>query len=162
MEMKRGNFPVAVDTIMNILDSDTPLPPLETVLLHHFPPLPPPQTERTPPVLYQQPIDRKDTHETPAHRDPIHIPPAFHQQPYPPQHPLQPSFDRQGTPETDANRLPPIPVQQRARQSDSQLNPYALQLFNMIASQLMTQQPMFSNHRHQQPSPIPRTLFQPC
>ena len=129
---------------------------------HHFPPLPPPQTERTPPVLYQQPIDRKDTHETPAHRDPIHIPPAFHQQPYPPQHPLQPSFDRQGTPETDANRLPPIPVQQPARQSDSQLNPYALQLFNMIASQLMTQQPMFSNHRHQQPSPIPRTLFQPC
>ena len=38
----------------------------------------------------------------------------------------------------------------------------SLKLFNMIASQLMTQQPMFSNHRHQQPSPIPRTLFQPC
>ena len=35
VEMKRGNFPVAVDTIMKILDSDTPLPPLETVLLHH-------------------------------------------------------------------------------------------------------------------------------
>ena len=35
MEMKRGNFPVAVDTITNILDSDTPLPPLETILLYH-------------------------------------------------------------------------------------------------------------------------------
>ena len=88
--------------------------------------------------------------------------PAFHQQPYFSQYPLQPSFDRQDTPETAANRLPPIPVQQPARQSDNQLNPYALQLFNMTASQLMTQQPMFPNLRHQQPSPIPRTLFQPC
>ena len=158
---------MAVDTITNILDSDNPPPAAGNCpppsSSHHFPPLPP-TSNRTYPsrslsAAYRQ---KEKKHETPAHRDPIHIPPAFHQQPYPPQYPLQPSFDRQGTPETDANRLPPIPVQQPARQSDSQLNPYALQLFNMIASQLMTQQPMFSNHRHQQPSPIPRTLFQPC
>ena len=31
---KRGNFPGAVHTITNMLDSDTPIPPLETVLHH--------------------------------------------------------------------------------------------------------------------------------
>ena len=69
---------------------------------HHFPSTTSTSNRTYPPVLYQQPVDRKDTHETPAQRDPIYIPPAFHHQPYPLQHPLQPSFDRQGTPETDA------------------------------------------------------------
>ena len=167
MEMKRGNFQVAVDTITNILALDTPSgrwklllhhPAITSLLYLHL------KQKVSHPFCISS-LQTEKTYETyteiPYTSHPLstsnHIPPSI---PY--SLPLTDKTHLKLLPTVYPPPPPPPPVQQLARQSDSQLNPYALQLFNMIASQLVTQQPVFPNHRHQQPSLLPRKLFQPC